>query len=425
MKSLVWSFVERIFPRAASALVMLGMTFFISPATVGVYSLAILAVTFFQSATDASIRQIAVSAIDNGPGEAFLRQYTRIVPGLGALFIASALVLILAIANDATRTSALGMVPLVVIPLLTSRRLSSVARMQKNSRWRTLAKFQFLAATGSFAVSIPILLMTRSLLAPTMQLVLTELIFTITTVHHGRNNCEKKDRNTSHSEFRNITREFLHMSAYSILSWTQTQADRLLIGPIAGTEKLGQYSVATSIARSAGDAISLSSANVLRPQLLPAADRSISDIRSTVNALLFRSSPLALGASLATILGVQYLLRPILQPVWHPSLDAAVLLALTTWPTLISWCMTVVLLAAGRARWAPVVKAFGILLAIPIAIAAFYSIELAAIAVVGREAISAALMLAISGKAAPTRAVLIYLPAFIALIGLVAVPLAF
>ncbi|WP_395705302.1 oligosaccharide flippase family protein [Rhodococcus ruber] len=425
MKSLAWSFVERIFPRAASALVMLGMTFFISPATVGVYTLAILAVTFFQSATDASFRQIAVSAIDNEPGETFLRLYTRMVPGLGALFIACALVLILAIGGGATRNSVLAMVPLVAIPLLTARRLSSVARMQKSSRWSTLAKFQFLAAIGSFVVSVPILLLTRSLLAPTMQLVLTELIFTISTVYHDRNNSEKTDSNPSRSDSRNITREFLHMSAYSILAWTQTQADRLLMGPIAGTEKLGQYSVATSIARSAGDAISLSSANVLRPQLLPATGRSASSIRSTVNALLLRSSPLALAASLATILGVEYLLRPILQPVWHPSLDAAVLLALTAWPTLISWCMTVVLLAAGRARWAPFVKAFGILLAVPIAIAAFHSIELAAIVVLGREVISTALMLAISGKTAPTRAVLTYLPVFIALTGIVALPLAF
>lgn len=423
MKNLVWSFTERIFPRAASALVMLGMTFFIPPSTVGVYALAILALTFFQAATDASFRQIAVSVVDNDQGEGFLRRYTRIVPSLGAAFIACVLIAILTLTSDATTSSILAMMPLAIIPFLSTKRLRGVAQMQIRADWRKLAKFQFVAAIGSFTVSIPILFATHSLLAPTMQLVLTEAIFTASTVYHVRNNSRPAEPDHPSSVQHNIAKEFFHMSAYSILSWTQTQADRLLIGPIAGTEKLGQYSVANSIARSAGDAISLSTANVLRPQLLSHKARNTKNIRSTVSALLLRSTPLALVATLLTISGVHFVLRQLLDPVWGPSLDAAVLLSLTTWPTLISWCMTVVLLAAERARWAPIVKAVGTVLSIPIAIAAFYSIELAAIAAVGREVVVASLMLAIAGKSAPTRAVLLYLPVYLALIAVASLTL--
>ncbi|SUE15386.1 Polysaccharide biosynthesis protein [Rhodococcus gordoniae] len=404
MKDLIWAFLERVFPRIASALVMLGMTFFISPSTVGIYALAILVVTFFQSATDAAIRQIAVPALRTEIGRDFLARYSKRTPIVGALFTALPLAAIYITLPADTKAEFIPVFIFVLIPTVTARRVTTIAYHQKCGNWKALAKFQLIAALLSFLVSVPVLLITHSLLAPALQLFITELGFTILS-RRALAECDVKEDSQGESEIvqetHNPHREFVHLSLYSMVAWIQTQADRVIMGPLAGAARLGEYTVATSIARSAGDAISTSTANVLRPRLFNRGDSEAATVRSGADAILLKSTPIAAAATATTIAGIELVLRPLLDNEWDSSLDAAIILSLTTGPTLFAWCMTVILIAAKRIRWAAPIKMIGALCALPIAFAAVQSIQYAATLAVVREVLVLGLLTLVARRYTP------------------------
>ncbi|MGN5236413.1 lipopolysaccharide biosynthesis protein [Rhodococcus sp. SJ-3] len=401
MKDLIWAFLERVFPRAASALVMLGMTFFITPSAVGVYAIGILILTLFQAATDSAIRQVAVPALNTPSGRRFLDRYKLITPIIGVVAITLALASVYLALKPQDRQSLVPLLLFAFIPPVTAFRVTAIARLQKAGKWKALANYQLIAAISSFAVSVPVLLIAQSLLAPTLQLLITELLFTIQSRRKSNAISGGPDGNQETST--KIAHEFAHLSLYSVIAWTQSQADRVLLTPIAGTDKLGEYTVATSIARSAGDAISTSTANVLRPKLFDSTVRSPERVSQTAEDVLKRATPVAFGATIATIAGVQLLLRPLLDATWDNSLDAAVILSLATGPTLFAWCMTVILIAAERVKWAAPVKMIGALCSVPIAIAAVDSIQFAAGLAVMREVIVMLILVSVAGKYAPLK----------------------
>lgn len=404
MKDLIWAFLERVFPRMASALVMLGMTFFISPSIVGIYALAILVVTFFQSASDAAIRQIAVPALQTDTGREFLDRYSKSTPLAGGVFITILLGAIYLTLSPETRTEFIPVFVFVLIPAVTARRVTAIAYHQKNGNWKALARFQLTAALLSFLVSVPVLIITHSLLAPALQLFITELGFTILS-HRALTARDVEEDQQSEPELiqeaHNPRREFMHLSLYSIVAWIQTQADRVIMGPLAGTARLGEYTVATSIARSAGDAISTSTANVLRPRIFNKGDTEAEAVRSGADGVLTKATPIAAAATAATIVGIELVLRPLLDNEWDSSLDAAMILSLTTGPTLFAWCMTVILIAAKRIRWAAPIKMIGALCAIPIAFAAVQSIQYAASLAVIREVLVLGLLTFVARRYTP------------------------
>ncbi|WP_277370234.1 lipopolysaccharide biosynthesis protein [Rhodococcus rhodochrous] len=404
MKDLIWAFLERVFPRMASALVMLGMTFFISPSVVGVYALAILVVTFFQSASDAAIRQIAVPALRTDTGRKFLVRYSQRTPIIGGLFTAVLLGTIYTTLPPETRTAFIPVIIFVLIPAITARRVTAIAHHQKLGNWKALARFQLTAALLSFLVSVPVLLLTHSLLAPALQLFITELGFTILSRRALTEHSVEEDSQSETDaiqETQDPGREFMHLSLYSIVAWVQTQADRVIMGPLAGTARLGEYTVATSIARSAGDAISTSTANVLRPRIFKNGDTRAETVRAGADSVLMKATPIAAAATAATIAGVEFVLRPFLASEWDSSLDAAIILSLTTGPTLFAWCMTVILIAAKRIRWAAPIKMIGALCAIPIAFAAVQSIQYAASLAVVREVLVLGLLTLVARRYTP------------------------
>jgi O-antigen/teichoic acid export membrane protein len=200
-----------------------------------------------------------------------------------------------------------------------------------------------------------------------------------------------------------VEREFKHVAAYSGLGWLQAQSDRVAVGAAAGPSILGVYSLAWSVARSIGDGLALSTANVLRASI--ATVSSLEAVRSTSTALLGRalvlSTAIAAGISTVAIL----ILEPLLPRAWDEALDIVPVLALSTIPTAIAWSLTVVLIQTGRVRMAVPIKTLGVLAAAPIAVAAMSSLTLAAWFAAGRE-LALMLMLAASGRdATPWRVV--------------------
>ncbi|WP_184349375.1 oligosaccharide flippase family protein, partial [Xanthomonas vasicola] len=117
-----------------------------------------------------------------------------------------------------------------------------------------------------------------------------------------------------------LTREFRHSSGFFILGWLQGQADRILLGAIAGTAALGSYNLAMAVARNPGDAGSSSTANVLRVRL-DKAD-GVDDVRGAANALLVRAALLSAALVVALNVGTEFILRPFLGAAWTKPLDA-------------------------------------------------------------------------------------------------------
>ncbi|OQQ37838.1 oligosaccharide flippase family protein [Prescottella equi] len=402
MKSLVWAFLERVLPRAASAVIMLGLAAFLTPEVVGLYALGILAMTLYQAASDTAIRQIAVSAVVTKHGRHFLRRYAWISTVAGMIFISGSLTAIFILTPSAVNSQAVLLTPLIAVPGLMAARVGAIARIQLASRWRALATFQLIGTAASFVVSVPILLLTRSLLASSLQIVITELAFTLLALTAARGIPVGKE-SPRDEYYPHLGREFWHLSTYSVLAWFQSQTDRLLMGPVAGSTALGLFSVANSVARSGGDAVSTSTANVLRPELLTNRQPEPREIGERADGVLTKAVLISAGATVATLLGIDLVLRPILSSQWDYALSTARIISLTIIPTLFSWSMTVVLVAADRTRWAAPIKFLGIPMAVPIALVAAHSLLWAGTFVVVREVVLLVLLVASSGGAYPRR----------------------
>lgn len=419
MKSLVWAFLERVLPRAASAVIMLGLAAFLTPEIVGIYALGILVMTLYQAASDTAIRQIAVSAVATVDGRTFLRRYVSVSSVAGFIFVAGGLVVVYALTPADVRGQVYYLTPLIAVPALMAARVSAVAQIQIAARWRSLATFQLVATAASFAVSVPVLLLTRSLLASALQIVVTELSFTVLTIVASRSippaGSSDDERDLP------LGREYLHLATYSVLGWFQSQTDRVLMGPVAGSTTLGLFSVATSVARSGGDAVSTSTANVLRPELLANRQYGPKEIGQRADHVLGKAVWVSAAATVLTLIGIELVLRPILSSQWDDALDAARIISLTIIPTLFSWSMTVVLIAAARTKWAAPIKSLGIPMAIPIAFVAGHSLLWAGVLVVLREVVLLALLVASSGGSYPRRSLTAGTTAWLALCSLVAV----
>lgn len=381
---------------------MLGLAAFLTPEIVGVYALGILATTLYQAASDTAIRQIAVSAVGAESGQKFLRRYAWISTVAGMVFLSASLVAIYAFTPTEVSGQVVYLIPLVAVPGLMAGRVVAIARIQMAGKWRALATFQMIGTAASFAISVPVLLLTRSLLASSLQIVITELTFTLLSVKAARSlpAAQETPEECSHPP---LGKEFGHLAMYSVLAWFQSQTDRVLMGPVAGSTALGLFSVANSVARSGGDAVSTSTANVLRPELLTNRDLTPRQIGERADRVLAKAVLISAGATAVTLLGIDLVLRPILSSQWDYALATARIISLTIIPTLFSWSMTVVLVAAGRTKWAAPIKFLGIPMAVPIAVVAAHSLLWAGAFVVVREVVLLALLIASSGGAYPGR----------------------
>lgn len=174
-----------------------------------------------------------------------------------------------------------------------------------------------------------------------------------------------------------------------------------MLGVIAGTAALGSYNLAMAVARNPGDAVSMSTANVVRVRLARAGGRGRG--RESVDQVLVRAVALAAVLVILLNLVTAYVIRPLLGPSWTEPLDAVLPASLSIIITTVSWSLTPVLLVSGRLRWAVPIKVVGVALAVPIAFAALHSVEAAAWVVLGREVILLAALSLACGRAVPIR----------------------
>ena len=399
MKSQIAAFIERALPRGFSAGLMLLLALLTSPGLVGVYAYVILLYTAIQAATDMAARQVLMRALREPEGPAFLRQYRRTVPVFASL---SLLALILFLRQRGVVDSwalAAQLLPLALAPIPMALGLASVGKLQAAGRWHVTARVQLVATLGSFAITLPLLLLTRSLVAPALQALLAEILVATLCYRAARDIHLEPIPPAPGS--RSLRADMVTMSILALAAWSQGQAERVFFGIFIGPRELGTYTTASAIARAPGDALAASTGNVLRSQL--ATVHSAHDIRAIAETTLKKALFLA-GAGFLAAVALSVGLRFVMDPQWDKSLDIVPVLALSAFPSVLSWSAAVLQLRAGKSwqtLWAPAV---GIGMAVLIVFVAHTSLFLASYIVVLRDFVTVNVAFLFIRRAAPWRA---------------------
>ncbi|WP_082803264.1 oligosaccharide flippase family protein [Kocuria palustris] len=402
----IWAFVERLVPRGGTALVMLLLAMVVTPADVGVYTLSMMLVMLVQTMTDGSVRGIAISAVSTRKGRRFLRSYQRWASLLGTVVVAVGLLIIWMILDPQLRPTIAGALPLVLMPAAAAVRVRATADLQIEGWWRSLARSQSIATFVSLAISIPVLFATQSIVASSLQAVLTEVIFSFLVLRSmSRVEVTLTEAQVLEGLKRRPRPEMLHISGYQLLGWVQSQADRLLVGAFVGPGGLGQWSFAQNIARAAGDSLAASTTNVLRPALFSGDDRSS---REGGRQVLDRALIMVVVVELIVVIVALTLLPVLLDADWDPAIHAVPMMALSCVMTTLNWSLSIYLLKADRIFFASPIKVVGIVMAMPIALVAVHDFGLAAWMLLARESVEALLLLIVTRKVVPWSSVLRY-----------------
>lgn len=390
-------------PRMASALLMLILAVFVLPSIVGLYAWALLGLTACQSVSDAAIRQVSVQALMTRAGFRFLHHY-RVAAAIGGV---AWMLLVGATLHwaygDKYSAEIFAMLPLVLVPVVSAAGAVPLAFLQIQRQWSWLAAAQFGSAITSLAVTLPILLSQRSLLAPTLQLLLSETIILVFIVVRARNlGLSRYESLLSGGHF--PRRIFWTAALDGLLGWTQGQSDRLMIGFLASTATLGSYTTAYSASRSVGEAMSVGTANLLRPEMSSLGLADSGRIRVIAEKHLLRAVYSATGVVLITWIGTHFVLRNILSSSWSEALLAIPILALTSIPIVVSWSLTVILVAQGRLSRTIPLRVVGIIMSVGIGLAATIDLSSASWVALSRDVLILVTQAIIIGQAAPRRA---------------------
>jgi O-antigen/teichoic acid export membrane protein len=402
LKNLIWSLVERVLPRAANALLMVLLAYFLTPFEVGLYVWPMLILTFYYSALDGAIRQVVVPSWSSKNAFGLLVSYQRwaSVAGVAVMIVTIGIMLL---HFTADRAQILGLLPLVAVPVFNSISVIPLGFIQKMNDWRALARMQVIAAAVSLIVSVPAVLLTRSLTGASLQVLLTECIFAF-AVRRAAESRGMAEIRAGLSEGPTYGREFFHASVFFVGGWAQAQIDKVLIGAFAGTSLLGSYNFALAVARNPGDAVSASTSNVLRVRLSEMEVGEPRELGKAADGVLLKAVGLGVIMVIVLIMGVELILKPLLGATWQAPLNASLPATISILPTILSWGLPVVMLSIKRLAWGGPLRVVGILLALPIAYAATVSLSAAAWALLGREVVMSLLFMLACGRAVPVRA---------------------
>lgn len=399
MRTFLPAFLERAFPRLFSAALMLLVARLTSPYDVGVYTYAVIAYTAVNAMTDGAARQVVLRAITEDEGEAFLRRYEFVASTLGFVGIGLVIVGLRLGGVIPSWSTAADLTPFMFAPIFTSLCLRHIGRLQFVGRWRELARGQLLASVLSVVAAVPVLLLTHSLLGPSLQTLVAEATFFAFCRHLARS-CTVPRLEPS-PEAKSIGHDLIAMSAFQLVSWAQGQSERIFVGGLAGTPALGIYSTGSALGRAPGDALGASTMNLVRAAIADKAEPEA--VRAAAHHVLGRSLVLAVLSPVSTILAAIGLYW-FLGPTWREALEIVPILSLVAFPAVLSWSASVLQVKAGkamRAIWAPIT---GIAMAILIAMAATHSLKLAAYLVVIREVVVLTLAFTIIKRWVPWRA---------------------
>jgi O-antigen/teichoic acid export membrane protein len=380
--TLAWAFLERIVPRIGSAAIMLIFAAVTSPTIVGYYSAMTLAYLAMQALFDSAVRQIAVGAVHTPGGVAFLRRYIKTYALTGPAVMFGALAIMCAFGSMTLRI-ALELSPMVLAPVAVASATRALATAQAANLWRRISLTQAVAVIASCTVTIPVVIVTESPLGSALQLLMSETIFALGVRRMARGHQMEPGEEPLVSYFH----QFRAASAYTLVSWAQNQADRLFLGLFAGSATLGSYSFAGSLSHQVTDSLGVATANVLRPKVIDGKTKSDAELRHLVMPTLRRAMVMTVAVILVTFPAAYWVAPLVFKDDWDSALQIVPVLSISAVPALVSWCLSPVLVYQARLRLATAIKVCGTIMSVGVAVAATYSLELAAWVVVARETI--------------------------------------
>jgi O-antigen/teichoic acid export membrane protein len=358
-----------------------------SPTIVGYYSAAILAYMVVQSTGDAAIRQIAVGALSSRDGLRFLSRYQRVYALTGMVFVA---VVIAAMVRWGSATALIGweLAPIALAPVAVASGTRAVATLQRAGRWRQIGQIQGLGVLASCAVTIPLVIATRSPIGSALQLLVSEALFA-----WGARRAARRVEPVAVGDSSSPTgRLFASASLFTLLTWAQGQADRVCLGFLGGSHRLGLYTFGWNLSRNVTDSLGIATGNVLRPLIIDGTRKAPHHLRSLVTRSMRRGIAMTACVVALTYIGAYALAPLVFGPEWAPALEAVPLMSVSAVPALVSWCLTPVLVHEGMLRTGTVARVAGLALSFVVAACALKSLVWAAWAGLGREMVAVAIM---------------------------------
>lgn len=418
MKHLLLSVLERVAARLPSAVLMLMLAFYVAPAVVGLYAWMIVSLTFAQAAVDVPLRHIAVEAISTAAGRRLLRRLAI----AGALASVTVLALMLVVVGQLHAPgdfeTVVQLAPLVGVPLMTLGAIEPTARLQAAHRWNVLAGSQATAALVALTLTLPLLLLTGSIVAPATQPLIAEFVnLLICRARAGRPPAPPSG--VDHGSGVALLREWWGVQAYSLLGWAQGQADRVFVGLLAGASALGSFSYANALGRTGADAAINAGVNVARIQLQ--GNLTPPSQRASLESASMRMIAVCVAGVFAVWALAELVLPAHLDDSWGPALSAAPILATSAIPAAVTWHMSLGLVIARRTRLALPARALGVLAGLAVAWAAISSLPIAALVILARELVVMTLMTPALRGASPVRSIVVAWVVSLALAGVLMV----
>jgi hypothetical protein len=323
-----------------------------SPSMVGIYAWGALIYTFIVALSDSPMRHIALHAAGNSGGDNFIRQY-QWATAVGGPVIFAGLVCLVAFTSPDTKANAYwNLAPLGLAIVFLALNIRNIGLLQANGKWRDLAQTQLGGAMGLLLIGLPITISYSTALGPAAGVAVAEFFVFLRCRNLTRARqvepCHTNQNSQNASRSVSFGRDYKDMSVYTVLTWTQGQVDRILVGFIGGTTTLGLISFASAISRALGDAVAASNANVLRSELahVPLGEA----VKAAARPVLLRGLWLATFAAFLMAVPGKYMLELILAPEWSPTLEIIPILALTSIPSILSWSVPVLNVAASLGR---------------------------------------------------------------------------
>lgn len=409
---LVWATLERALPRVASAIILIAFAAFTSPEAVGIYSWVVLTYTLYQALAENALRNQAVLGIENPASVAWVQRAARAGGTFGVVAIAVTLGLLFANRGSHGSGEVLGLVPFALAPLITTAGVVPTARLQFRQEWRHLARYQLVAAAAGLSLALTTVWLTHASLAMSVHVITTEMVFLLLLRRRSGRIDIPVGPGTRHPR-----EGFWSLTLLSALGWSQGQVERVFIGGLAGTGRLGLYSASVTMGRSPGEALSVATANYLRASISGEPD----EVRHSLTVRRIATvSVLAATAAVFVVMGlVERVLTPILGDRWQSALAVVPVLAVATIPYALSLTLQVMAVFAGRPKASIVPAVLAICCAPVIGVVAVESIHAAALVVVAKELMVLIVCQVLAKVSGATRPVLLATSLTLIMLGLV------
>ena len=402
MLNQIKSLIERAIPRMSSAIVILTLAAFTSPHYVGIYNVVTLLYTAIQVTIDSGARFAVIRVLTEPGGMKIMNRYRVIMPVVAFVILVGLMLFLLYNGTLENWGEFFQVLPVALAPGFGALGLLYVGTLQATNQWGTLARMQLRASLVGLLVGGSILVLTHSLLGPALQLAVTEGMFALLCWRRARRNTQPLPHSTPGE--RSILSDMGTMSGYALVSWFQGQAERLFMAVFAGTAVLGTYTAGSAVGRAPGDALAASTANVVRVGI--ADKESPEEIRSTSDHLLLRALMLAFACVLIA-LTASVVLTPLLGVDWKPAMSMVPFIAMVSFPVVLSWAASVLLVRTGAAWKTFVGPVIGVVFGALIAWVASFDLHLAATLLVIREFAVVLVAYVLVGRSAPWRSFLV------------------